>query len=95
MQARQIVNHGHVHVNGKKVDIPSFSCSVGDEVTLSPKFVKKSELPQMVKEEVKGIHQPVNWLNEQSNGGVVKSVPTRDDIDKSIKETLIIEFYSR
>ena len=50
MQARQIVNHGHVQVNGKKVDIPSFLCSVGDKITFKAAFEKKSELPKLSKE---------------------------------------------
>ncbi len=94
MQARQIVNHGHVLVNGKKLDIPSYICNVGDEIEISQKFLKKSELPKLIRAELKDVKTP-EWLDEQAYGGKVVSEPTRNDMDRSIRETLIIEFYSR
>ncbi|MFQ5492828.1 MAG: 30S ribosomal protein S4 [Candidatus Dojkabacteria bacterium] len=88
-QARQFVNHGHITVNGEKVDIPSYSVSVGDEVEFGPKF-GKSDIAKTVKAETKQEARP-GWLS----AGKVKSVPTRDMLDQSIREQLIIELYSR
>lgn len=88
-QARQFVTHGHITVNGKKVDIPSYSVSVGDEISYSAKLAK-SDIAKLIKAENKGMQIP-QWLA----GGQVKSVPTRDMMDQSIREQLIIELYSR
>ena len=93
MQSRQIVNHGHVLVNGKKLDIPSYRCSVGDEIELSPKF-QKSELVKLLKTEIISPDVP-NWLNKTSYGGKLIEEPSRDQIDQGINEQLIIELYSR
>lgn len=93
MQSRQIVNHGHVTVNGKKVDIPSFKCNVGDEIELSSKF-QKSELVKLLKAEIISPDVP-SWLNRTSNGGKLIEEPSRDQIDQGINEQLIIELYSR
>lgn len=88
-QARQFVTHGHIRVNGEKVSIPSFSVKVGDVIEYKPKFAK-SEITKIIKEENKQWQTPA-WIQ----GTTVKSLPTRDMMDQSIKEQLIIEFYSR
>lgn len=88
-QARQFVTHGHVLVNGKKVNIPSYSVSVGDEVTLHPNFEKQDHI-KIMKAELKDVKIP-EWLKN----GKVQSVPTRDMMDQAIEEQQIIEFYSR
>ncbi|KXK26204.1 MAG: 30S ribosomal protein S4 [candidate division WS6 bacterium OLB20] len=88
-QARQFVTHGHITVNGQKVDIPSAQVSVGDEISYSARMAK-SDIAKLIKAENKGMQIP-QWLL----GGQVKSVPTRDMMDQSIREQLIIELYSR
>ncbi|MCA9383670.1 30S ribosomal protein S4 [Candidatus Dojkabacteria bacterium] len=88
-QARQFVTHGHVTVNGNKVTIPSYNVSIDDTVELSTKF-SKNEAVKLIKAENKSNPVP-EWLQ----GNKVKSVPTRDMMDGSIKEQLIIELYSR
>jgi len=88
-QARQFVGHGHVFVNGKRLNIPSYQVQVGDEVSYEPKFVD-SPIVTIIKEETKSM-QPSKWLE----AGKLVMLPTRDMIDKSIKESLIVEFYSR
>ncbi|MBD3363194.1 30S ribosomal protein S4 [Candidatus Dojkabacteria bacterium] len=93
MQSRQMVNHGHILVNGKKVDIPSYTCEVEDEIQLSPKF-RKSEMFKILNAEIKDPQIP-KWLNRLSLGGQVVSMPERDSIDRGIQEQLIIELYSR
>jgi len=92
-QARQIVNHRHITVNGKIVNIPSFSVKVGDVVA-----VKESDLDSALFKEIKGgkIIAP-KWLEVNANtlSGKVLANPARDDIDLNISEHLIIELYSR
>ncbi len=88
-QARQYVTHGHIKVNGKKLDIPSYSVNVGDSIDYSDRFAK-SEPAKLQKADSKKQESPA-WLD----GGQVKSVPTRDMLDQSVREQLIIELYSR
>ncbi len=92
-QSRQFVNHGHVRVNGKKVDIPSYSCSIGDTVELVDK-ISKADWFKMLKSEIPK-NKEYTWIQNTANGGEVKSEPLRNDIDRSINEQLIVELYSR
>ncbi|MBW3538381.1 30S ribosomal protein S4 [Candidatus Parcubacteria bacterium] len=94
--ARQLVTHGHLLLNGRRVDIPSIQLKPGDTLTLRPKSagnnyfqVLKETLPQ---------NQPQNrWLslNASKLEAKVTGLPAREDIDADIREQLIIEFYSR
>jgi len=92
-QARQMVSHGHIRVNGKKLNIPSYTVVVGDEITVKGTDKKESWV-SIVRESNKGNKVP-GWLSSSKDGGEVKSVPTREMIDPSIREQLIVEFYSR
>lgn len=85
-QVRQMVNHGKIMVNGKKVDIPSYRVKVGDIIDIKS-TAKKSAIPSYVKTPA--------WLKRTAKGGVVADVPSRNMIDEEIKENLIIEFYSK
>ncbi|MBP5313554.1 MAG: 30S ribosomal protein S4 [Eggerthellaceae bacterium] len=94
-EARQQVRHGHITVNGRRVDIPSFRVRPGDLVAVAPKakdmLVIKSAL--IANERV----QVPAWLEvdiEKLQGSVL-SVPTRDQIDMDIREQLIVELYSK
>lgn len=92
-QARQLVSHGHVTVNSKKVTIPSFGVKINDIISLSPKasnldFIKK--LQEQNKEA-----KLASWLEKQALVGKVKTLPQREDIDFDVNETLIVEYYSR
>ncbi len=92
-QARQLVSHGHVKVNDKRVTIPSFNVKIGDIISLSDKassfdFIKK------ISEDTKSVNLP-NWLEKKATVGKIKSLPKREDIDAEINERLIVEFYSR
>lgn len=93
-QARQIVNHGHITVNGTKVDIPSYLIKAGDVVEVKE---NKRELPFF--KELKGakINNRFKWLefNPEELKGTVLAMPTREDIDMSIAEHMIIELYSK
>lgn len=93
-QARQTVLHGHILVNGKKVDIPSFFVSVGDEISVK----KKSADTERFKELREGEARPMpSWLSMDNATLVGKVVtdPTREDIDLTIEEHLIVEYYSK
>ncbi len=94
-QARQIVRHGHVEVNGRKVNIPSYLVKPGDVVAIRPTSRKKG----MVQEIALDLeHRAVpDWLSRDdlSLSGRVLSMPQRQDIDVAIDEQLIVEYYSR
>jgi len=92
--ARQIVVHGHIRVNGQKVDIPSYSVKVGDVITLRQ---KSAELDMFkVLREGTSIVTP-KWLTFDAPNltGTVAALPAREDIDLQLQENMIVEFYSR
>lgn len=92
-EARQLVNHGHFLVNGKKVDIPSFSVNVGDVITVADKS-KSSERFKMFAENPKALP---NWIqgNVENFEAKIIAEPARTDIDIPVNETLIVELYSK
>jgi small subunit ribosomal protein S4 len=94
-QARQLVRHGHVRVNGHKVNIPSYQVEEGDMVTLAPRAAKNAQVLASV-ESVKGRGVP-KWLELDSAAlrGRVLSMPARDDVNFPIQEQLIVELYSK
>ena len=93
-QARQLVRHGHFLVNGRKVDIPSYSVKVGDVVSVRENSRKNASILHAV-EEVKGRGVP-EWLSlDGEMGGRVVSVPTREQINLPVQEQLIVELYSK
>ncbi|WP_461613793.1 30S ribosomal protein S4 [Clostridium sp. Marseille-QA1073] len=92
-EARQLVNHGHFLVNGKKVDIPSYSVSLNDVISVSERS-KATEKFKVFNENPKTLP---NWLeaNQAAFEGKVVSLPAREDIDVPVNETLIVELYSK
>ena len=92
-QARQLVRHGHFMINGKKVDIPSYSLRAGDVVTIKPVSEKGATITHAV-EEVKGRGIPA-WLSFDGAAGKVMSLPTREQINLPVQEQLIVELYSK
>lgn len=94
-QARQLVRHGHLHVNGKRADIPSFSLKAGDAVTVKERSSKKPSIVYAM-EEVKGRGIP-GWLEFDASTmtGRVATLPTRDEINLPVQEQLIVELYSK
>jgi len=93
-QARQLVNHGHFLVNGKKVNIPSYIIKVGDVIT-----VKENKTSNKYFESIKAMKVGVmpKWLefNPEKLEGKILSLPARDDIDSQIAEHMIVELYSK
>jgi small subunit ribosomal protein S4 len=94
-QARQLVRHGHFTVNGRKVDVPSYSVRAGDVVGVRPGSAKGTAI-QHAMEEVKGRGIP-EWLSFDpgSTTGRVVSLPTRAQINLPVQEQLIVELYSK
>lgn len=94
-QARQLVSHGHIHVNGSLVDIPSYRVAVGEVITIRPQSQTKKYF-EPVKKSLENVTTP-GWLelNKEAMSGKVLSLPTKDDTDRSIDLQLIVEFYSR
>ena len=92
--ARQIVSHGHIRVNGKKVDIPSYSVKVGDVISLRPKSAE-SELFKPLREGTTAVTP--KWLSFDAPNltGNVAALPTREDVDFEPQMNMIVEFYSR
>ena len=95
-QARQIVNHGHITVNGKRVNIPSYLTKAGDVIEIKS---NKQELPyfKALKEIDKKKASTVKWLefNFADLKGSVNALPTREDVDMPIAEHMIVELYSK
>lgn len=94
-EARQIVDHKHVLVNGKCVNIPSYLVSAGDVVEIKEKC-KSAQRYKDILEVTEGRLLPA-WLDVdyENLSGTVKSLPTREEIDVPVNETLIVELYSK
>jgi small subunit ribosomal protein S4 len=93
-QARQFVNHGLIQVDGKRVDIASFRCKKGQVISLSPKAQKMIVIQHNIDTLDRSL---VGWL-EASDGGkavTVRSLPEREHIDVPVRESLIVELYSK
>ena len=92
-EARQLVNHGHFTVNGKKVNIPSYLVKAGDVIAVKEKSLKSPKFKEIQDMEV-GIPA---WLtvNRDKLEGTVIAEPTRDQIDVPVEEHLIVELYSK
>jgi len=94
-EARQLVNHGHYTVNGKRVNIPSYMVKVGDVIAVCEKSSSNNRFKKM-KEDNAFVAAP-KWLDRDTNNlqGKVIALPARDDIDFEIAEHLIVELYSK
>ena len=94
-ETRQIVDHKHVLVNGKQVNIPSYQVKAGDVIEIKEKF-KSAQRYKDILEVTAGRMVPA-WLeSDQENlRGTVKELPTRDEIDVPVNEMVIVELYSK
>jgi len=94
-EARQLINHGHFLVNGRKVDVPSFRTKPGMVIEVR----EKSKSIAAIEDSIKTVSRRgiPNWLDVDVDGfkGTVKDFPTREDLPPTIREQLIVEFYSR
>ena len=91
--ARQLVNHGHITVNGKKVDIPSYTCKPGDVIA-----VKESDKElKVIKEALEALSKRADFVSFDENkmSGTYLRYPQRSELNADINESLIVEFYNR
>jgi small subunit ribosomal protein S4 len=94
-QARQLVRHGHVHVDGRKVNIPSYQVSVGEEISIRE---SSNKLPILEQAKEFASHQNApTWLDIDRDNfkGRIVSLPKRDEIQQPVNEQLIVELYSK
>ena len=91
--ARQLVNHGHITVNGKKVDIPSYRVKPGDVIAVK----EQSKQHPMIKASLEAIHNRVEFVtyDEAKMAGTYVRYPERSELNADINESLIVEFYNR
>lgn len=90
--ARQLVGHGHILVNERKVDIPSYQVAIGDIISLTSKTLSMPSVAKMLEEKTLLIP---SWLEKKAALGKVIALPKREDIKEAINEQMIVEFYSR
>lgn len=95
IEARQLVNHGHYEVNGKRVDIPSYLLKAGDVVTIRQKSRDSEKIKAVI--ETNGARPVPQWLDldREAFSAKVLNLPTRDQIEAPVEEHLIVEFYSK
>ena len=94
-QARNFISHGHVLVNNKKVDIPSYQVGIGDEISILDRL--KAGLVEQNVELARGMGFIPDWIEADDKGMSAKIIknPVRDNIDIAIKEQVIVELYSK
>ncbi|MGI6404700.1 MAG: 30S ribosomal protein S4 [Oscillospiraceae bacterium] len=92
-QARQIVSHGHILVNGRRVDIPSYRVKAGDVISVK----QKSRQSELFKGFAENPHTFPAWISGSTAAfeGKIERLPVREDIDIPVNETLIVELYSK
>ena len=95
MQARQLVNHGHILVNGRRVDIPSFQVKIGDQVSVRDRERSKLLVARNIADSP-GYHQ-VGWISVDKDAQTfsIQHLPEREEIRSEVNEQLIIELYSK
>jgi len=93
--ARQIVQHGHIRVNGRKTSAPSALVTAGDSLSIRPESMKRAYF-KTLRQDIDDRQVP-RWLvlNPSDLSANVANLPTREDIDVSLNEQLIVEYYSR
>lgn len=90
--ARQLVSHGHVSVDGSKMDRPSFQVQPDMKIKISDKAAKIPAVASLLEDKNKNLPK---WLEKQASVGRVKTFPSREDVDIDINENLVVEYYSR
>ena len=91
--ARQVVGHRHITVNGKVVNIPSYTCKAGDVIAVR----EKSKALEIITGQMTGHVTKHSWIefDKAAMSGRILNLPTRDQISENIKEQLIVELYSK
>ena len=94
-EARQIVNHGHITVNGQKVDIPSYLVKAGDVISVREKSRSSVRIKEIIEENAKRVIPQWLEMNRDAFTGKVVRLSNRDDIEYEVEEHLIVELYSK
>lgn len=96
-QARQLVNHGHITVDGRKTNIPSYTVRVGEVIAVRPESRRRAYFKNLVDERRLNNYRAPEWLrlNAADLSGTIVALPRREDAEQGINEQLIVEFYSR
>ena len=94
-EARQMVNHGHITVNGKRVDLPSYQVSPGEVISIREKSRGSEHVKQILEKNAATMIPKWLELNRETLQGKVVALSERSDIDFDINETLIVELYSK
>lgn len=89
-QARQLVNHGHFLVNGKKIDIPSYIVSVGDTIELREKSRKNTQITASLE-----LKKKTEWITLKDFKATFNRLPERKELNTEINDALIVEYYSK
>ncbi len=94
--ARQLIRHGHITVNGKKVSIPSYILKMEDQVSFKEKSLNNENIKAML-EDVKGLVEIPEWLivDPENKVGKISNLPNREDVSLPVEEHLIVELYSK
>ena len=91
--ARQIVNHGHIAVNGVKTDIPSYTCKPGDVISVRENSLEHAGIRLALEDKITRV-QFVNFDEKKLSGTYVR-YPDRSELNQEVNEALIVEFYNR
>ena len=96
-QARQLVNHGHFMLNGRKTDVPSALVSVGDTISVRPESRKRTYFKDLAESKTLSKKAIPNWLALHADAmeATIQALPEREDLEVAINEQLIVELYSR
>ena len=94
--ARQLIRHGHIQVNSRKVSIPSYQLRLDDAISFKEHSLQNEKIKTML-EEIKGLVEIPEWLmvDAEKYVGKINSIPTRDDVSIPVEEHLIVELYSK
>jgi small subunit ribosomal protein S4 len=93
--ARQLISHGHIQVNGKKVDISSYITSVGDKITIKDSQRSKKLIREQLDSNPNFTTQSWLQLDRESPQATIVALPSRDDVQIPVEEQLVVEFCSR
>ncbi len=90
--ARQIISHGHLQIDAKRVNVPSYQLKPGQIITLTPKALEDEHVKKMLSNKD---YQVPTWLKRKAAVGRMEKLPERSEIDTEVDEKLIMEYYSR
>lgn len=94
-QARQFVSHGHILVNGRRIDIPSYRVSPGDEIAVAPRSRDNVHIKNNIEASRRGKLAPWLEFDSEAMKGKFVSLPSREDLVVPVNELMVIEYYSR